>query len=136
MKLVWPFIDPKTKEKIIYNEEMRNHVPAEQLRVSHGGDLEFEYEHDVYWPSFVRLAEERRRLQHERWVKGGKMIGEFEAYLRGGQEESLRSTMKAGEDQINEKVADMSLGGEQEKRVAVSDGEKASEKIETAVAAN
>ena len=92
MKLVTPFIDPQTRNKIVYNEEMRLHVPPEQLRKSHGGDLEFEYDHTRYWPAFVYMAEQRRREQRERWEQGGKRVGEFEAYLKGGQETCLRDT--------------------------------------------
>ena len=94
MKLVTPFIDPQTRNKIVYNEEMRRHVPPEQLRKSHGGDLEFEYDHAKYWPAFVHMAEERRKERHERWVQAGKRVGEFEAYLRGGQEQCLRDAQK------------------------------------------
>ena len=92
MKLVTPFIDPATRGKIVYNEDMRRHVPPAQLRKSHGGDLAFEYDHAKYWPAVVALAEQRRRERHERWVRGGKRVGEFEAYLRGGQAECLRDT--------------------------------------------
>ena len=116
MKIVWPFIDARTKEKIIYNEDMRKYVPAEQLRQSHGGDLQFEYEHDVYWPSLNKLVEERRRSQYERWVKGGKMIGEFESYLKGGQE-NVKSTMSTMEDELADKVANLSLSEEEKARV-------------------
>ena len=135
MKLVWPFIDPKTKEKVIYNEDMRKYVPPEQLRKSHGGDLEFEYEHDIYWPSLNKLAEERRRSQYERWVRGGKMIGEFEKYLRGGQEESLKSTMPSNEDKIAEKMASVSLNGE-EAKVQETGSEKATQSTGSTVITN
>ena len=121
MKLVFPFIDPRTKEKIVFNENMRNHVPPEQLRKSHGGDLEFEYEHDVYWPALVKLAKERRKYQYERWVKGGKMIGEFETYLKGGQEESLKSTLYRGTEKVEEKMGEMALEEKKGKTVTVAD---------------
>ena len=123
MKLVFPFIDPLTKKKIVMNEDMRLHVPPEQLRKSHGGDLEFEYEHDVYWPALIKLAEDRRKAQYERWVKGGKMIGEFESYLKGGQEESLKSTLdsKGGVEEVSEKVGDVALEEKKRKSVTVAD---------------
>ena len=117
-----PFIDPRTKEKIIYNEPMDKHVPPEQLRKSHGGILEFEYEHARYWPALNKLAEQRREQQYQRWVKGGKMIGEFEMYLKGGQEESLRSTMTSAVEKTAEKLGELQVGEKAEKkRVSMAD---------------
>ena len=111
MKLVTPFIDPLTRNKLVYNEEMRLHVPPEQLRKSHGGDLEFEYDHSIYWPAFVKLAEARRDEMRERWERAGKRVGEFEAYLKGGQEQCLRDTeakkpsLERAESQVRKAVA-------------------------------
>lgn len=43
-KLVGPFIDPVTKEKIRFNPNVRELVPAEQLEKDcFGGDLDFKY---------------------------------------------------------------------------------------------
>ena len=88
--MISPFVDPRTKEKLVFNEKMTSHVPSEQLLKSHGGSVDFEYEHATYWPELNKLAEERRKQQYERWVRGGKMVGELENYLRGGQETSLK----------------------------------------------
>ena len=54
-----------------------------------GGDVEFTYNHAVYWPALNKLAEVRRNEYRERWIKGGKHIGEYENYLRGGTRPSL-----------------------------------------------
>ena len=78
-----------TKEKLKFNEDMRGHAPPEQLWNEFQGDLEFEYEHTVYWPALLSLSEERRREQKERWVKGGKRYGESELYLKGGSSQSV-----------------------------------------------
>jgi hypothetical protein len=78
-----------TKEKLKFNEEMRQHAPPEQLWTEFQGDLEFEYEHLVYWPALLQLCEERRREQKERWVKAGKHYGESELYLKGGSSQSV-----------------------------------------------
>ena len=40
---------------------------------------------------------------YERWVKAGSRIGEFENYLRGGQETCLKDTMPRGSDEMSEK---------------------------------
>ena len=68
---------------------MRQYVPPEQLWTEFQGDLEFEYDHETYWPMLLKLCEERRSEQWQRWVKAGKQIGESEAYLRGGNTPSV-----------------------------------------------
>lgn len=78
-----------TREKLKFNEDLRKHVPPPQLLATFGGEVEFRYEHEVYWPALEGLAKERRTEQLERWVKGGSRIGELEAYLRDGDERSL-----------------------------------------------
>jgi hypothetical protein len=89
LKAINPFIDPVTKEKIKYNEPLTDHVPASQLMKVSGGDIDFKYDHDVYWPALEKLAAERRAKRVERWEKAGKLIGESEIYLWGGEEGSV-----------------------------------------------
>ncbi|EXJ84246.1 hypothetical protein A1O3_04913 [Capronia epimyces CBS 606.96] len=84
-KLITPFIDPVTREKIRFNEDMGLHVPREQLLKESGGYVEFEYVHDEYWPALNDLCDLKRSEAWERWVKGGKRIGEYEAYLKGAE---------------------------------------------------
>lgn len=72
-----------------FNEPLINHVPAEQLLKHYGGNVEFEYKHDVYWPALVELCESRRGEYVKRWEVAGKQIGEEEKYLRGGDALSL-----------------------------------------------
>lgn len=54
-----------------------------------GGEVDFEYDHSVYWPALAKLAEERRAARTERWEKAGKLVGESEIYLWGGEEPSV-----------------------------------------------
>ena len=82
-KLINPFIDPLTREKMKFDVDMRKIVPPEQLMKVYGGDAEFEYEHSVYWPALNKLADERRRGIRQRWESAGKKIGESEKYLKG-----------------------------------------------------
>ncbi|KAL1594218.1 Phosphatidylinositol transfer protein (PITP) [Nothophoma quercina] len=89
LKAINPFIDPVTKEKIKYNEPLTDHVPASQLMKASGGDIDFKYDHDLYWPALEKLAAERRAKRVERWEKAGKLIGESEIYLWGGEEASV-----------------------------------------------
>lgn len=83
-KLITPFIDPLTREKLKFNEKVRDYVPPEQLWKEFQGDCDFEYDHSVYWPALVQLAEERREEKKARWEKAGKHFGEHEGYLKGG----------------------------------------------------
>ncbi|KIW86310.1 hypothetical protein Z517_01706 [Fonsecaea pedrosoi CBS 271.37] len=96
-KLITPFIDPLTREKIKFNEDMGLHVPREQLLKESGGHVEFEYDHDVYWPALNELCEWRRAEYRRRWEEGGKRIGEYEGYLKGGDEKSLAEREKEAE---------------------------------------
>ncbi|KIW21450.1 hypothetical protein PV08_02030 [Exophiala spinifera] len=88
-KLITPFIDPMTREKIRFNEDMGLHVPREQLLKESGGLVEFEYDHEQYWPALNDLCELKRAERQARWEKGGKRIGESELYLKGGEEKSV-----------------------------------------------
>ncbi|KAI9837224.1 MAG: hypothetical protein M1819_000298 [Sarea resinae] len=93
-KLITPFIDPLTREKLKFNENLREHIPPSQLINTYGGDVEFVYDHSAYWPALVQLASERRKEFQDRWVSGGKKIGEYEAYLRGANHPSLAELEK------------------------------------------
>lgn len=88
-KLITPFIDPLTREKLRFNEDMTLHVPKGQLIKSVGGDVVFEYDHSVYWPTLSKLVEQRREAMKQRWIEGGKLIGENEDYLRGAAVKSV-----------------------------------------------
>ena len=82
-KLINPFIDPLTREKMKFDVDMRKVVPPEQLMQVYEGDVEFEYDHGVYWPALNKLADERRKEFRQRWERAGKKIGESEMYLKG-----------------------------------------------------
>ncbi|KAJ5177778.1 uncharacterized protein N7500_000477 [Penicillium coprophilum] len=92
LKLITPFIDPNTREKLKFNEDLRQHVPPSHLMKSVGGDVEFRYDHASYWPTLNKLAEQRRDAYRERWVQGGKQVGEFENYLKGANVPSMSQT--------------------------------------------
>ncbi|ORY71938.1 CRAL/TRIO domain-containing protein [Pseudomassariella vexata] len=82
-KLITPFIDPLTREKLKFNEDMSQYVPKEQLWTEFGGDLQFDYDHAVYWPAMQKLCAEKQAERQKRWEAGGKQIGELEDYLTG-----------------------------------------------------
>ncbi|KAL7270613.1 Phosphatidylinositol transfer protein (PITP) [Rhizina undulata] len=84
LKLINPFIDPLTREKLVFNEDLRKHVPAPQLDKKFGGDVDFDYDHAVYWPELNRLASESRAAYVARWKQSGAQIGASEVELRKG----------------------------------------------------
>lgn len=89
LKIISPFIDPVTKTKMRYNEPLTDHIPASQLMKNAGGEVDFVYDHSVYWPALDALATERRKERMQRWEAAGKIIGESEIYLWGGDEKSV-----------------------------------------------
>ena len=88
-KLITPFIDPLTRDKLKFNEDMAQHVPVAQLLKENGGEVEFEYDHSVYWPALNELATKKKNEYRARWEAAGKHIGEGEDFLRGGNPDSL-----------------------------------------------
>ncbi|KAI5289341.1 hypothetical protein KEM54_004035 [Ascosphaera aggregata] len=88
-KLITPFIDPVTREKLKFNEDLRQLVPPSQLIDAFGGDVKFEYDHSVFWPALMALSNKRREAYRQRWIKRGKKIGESEYYLKGGEEKGV-----------------------------------------------
>jgi hypothetical protein len=100
-KLITPFIDPLTREKLKFNEDLRQHVPAGHLMKSVGGDVEFRYDHSIYWPALNQLADKRRNEYRQRWIQGGKRIGEFEHYLKTGTSPSV--SQSEGANGVSEK---------------------------------
>ncbi|KAL8736555.1 MAG: hypothetical protein Q9181_002383 [Wetmoreana brouardii] len=95
-KLINPFIDPATREKLKFDQDLRQFVPPSQLLTTYGGDVNFVYDHEVYWPALNELAAKKRAMMMERWVKAGKKVGESEHYLRGGQEGAVDAVQENG----------------------------------------
>ncbi|KAF4506707.1 hypothetical protein G6O67_006762 [Ophiocordyceps sinensis] len=84
-KMVQPFIDPVTRQKLKFNEDMKQYVPPEQLwSADWGGDMDFEYDHDVYWSALHDMCQKSREQRAGRWAAAGKEVGESEEYLAGG----------------------------------------------------
>ncbi|EEP80183.1 conserved hypothetical protein [Uncinocarpus reesii 1704] len=109
MKLITPFIDPQTREKLKFNEDLRQHVPPTQLLQAVGGDVEFEYDHSTYWPALNALAAQRREEYRERWVKGGGLLGEYENYLKGGPGKCRAETEAASSIEVEEKMEQLNV---------------------------
>ena len=45
----------------------------------------FQYKHETYWPALVKMCNERRQQQMERWRKLGGTVGLKEWDMKGGQ---------------------------------------------------
>lgn len=89
-KLIKPFMHPVTRDKLKFNEDMRAYVPAEQLwSADWKGDLDFDYDHDVYWPALNELCRRRRESRAARWRAAGAVVGEREDYLAAGTDVSV-----------------------------------------------
>lgn len=88
-KMITPFIDPVTKEKIKFNEDFSKYVPRDQLMKDANGNVNFQYDHAAYWPALNKLSEMKRNAYRERWAAAGKRIGEYELYLRGGDQKPV-----------------------------------------------
>ena len=107
-KAISPFIDPLTREKLKFDEDLRQLVPPEQLIEAYGGDVNFEYVHEKYWPALNDLAGQRRKERLERWEKAGSLIGESESYLKGLGESV--SAADGAEIDLEKAMADSSIG--------------------------
>ncbi|KAI8982724.1 CRAL/TRIO domain-containing protein [Trametes punicea] len=76
-KLITPFIDPLTRPKLRFNPaclEEGLYTP-EQLFTEWGGSANFEYVHERYWNSLVRLCAERRERFLAKWRELGAKVG-------------------------------------------------------------
>lgn len=122
-KIITPFIDPVTRNKLKFNEDMKEYVPAEQLwSEDWAGDLDFEYDHDTYWPALNAMCKERREAKLARWVAAGSIIGESEDYLAGGTDESITGFKYEGAGEaktgLEEKLEQVTVEDEKQPAVA------------------
>ncbi|WBW74694.1 sec14 cytosolic factor family protein [Schizosaccharomyces osmophilus] len=85
-KLISPFIDPITREKLKFNEPLDRYVPMDQLDTNFGGSLKFEYFHEKYWPKIVEICKTRRQTGLQRWKNLGSKIGTSEWDIKGGND--------------------------------------------------
>ncbi|CAH2355673.1 phosphatidylinositol transfer protein Pdr16p [[Candida] railenensis] len=87
LKIIHPFIDPLTREKLVFDQPFVNYVPVEQLDQDFGGNVNFDYDHAKYWPAMVKIAEAKKQHYLDRFEKFGSLIGLSEVDLRGDWEE-------------------------------------------------
>ncbi|KAK9466978.1 CRAL-TRIO domain-containing protein [Lipomyces arxii] len=90
LKIIHPFIDPLTREKLVFSEPIDKYVPAEHLDPIFGGKSEFEYHHEKYWNAMCQMANEKHERYMARWRKLGGGIGLSEAVLRANSDLELQ----------------------------------------------
>ncbi|GME73205.1 unnamed protein product [[Candida] boidinii] len=82
LKICYPFVDPYTKQKIAFDTPFTEFIPSEQLALNYGGDINFQYVHEEYWPSLIELSSKRRDNYFKNFEKLGSEIGLSEIDLR------------------------------------------------------
>lgn len=98
LSLIHPFIDPLTREKLVFNDPFPNYVPILQLDQDFGGDVNFDYAHDKYWPEMIKISEEKKQKYVKRFENFGSKIGLSEVDLRGDNDELTHPLPLLGEE--------------------------------------
>jgi len=89
LKMMYPFLDPATKAKAIFDEPFENHIEPSQLDALYNGLLDFKYKHEVYWPDMVKKVDDLRLKRFDRFLKFGGIVGLSE-YDTKGQHDELK----------------------------------------------
>ncbi|KAF8071928.1 CRAL-TRIO domain-containing protein [Lyophyllum atratum] len=86
-KLINPFIDPVSREKMKFNPQVvKDNIFTGDMVMAEwwGGDRDFEYCHDKYWPALVGMCESRRQNWLDKWKALGGKVGVKEWDYKGG----------------------------------------------------
>ena len=78
-KMISPFMDPVTRNKLKFNPNpiQDGIFAADELfkEGGWGGTRDFVWDHEKYWPAFVRMCDEIAEGQMARWRKLGAQVG-------------------------------------------------------------
>ena len=89
-KIIMPLIDPITRQKVKFNPEVLKDdlFTADMIMKDWwGGEPEFEYVHEKYWPDLVSLCEGRVTTWTKNWRALGAKVGTSEwAYKKDNQD--------------------------------------------------
>lgn len=112
LKIIHPFIDPLTREKLVFDQPFVNYVPTAQLDCDFGGDVNFDYDHKQYWPKMIEIATEMRKRYLDNFERLGGKIGLSEVYLRRELESETSnltdtSVTKSTSDNVNQITEDL-----------------------------
>ncbi|TID26189.1 hypothetical protein CANINC_002816 [Pichia inconspicua] len=87
LKLIYPFIDPLTREKLVFDATFSEFVHPEQLDKEFDGLVDFVYQHEIYFPALVEITKARQAAYMDRFYKFGAVVGLSEIDLRGDADE-------------------------------------------------
>ena len=82
-----PFVDPVTREKVKFNPDIFGEEifhPDMVMEKWWGGNQDFEYVHEKYWPNLVELCESRTKDWMKNWRDLGGKIGSKEWEYKQG----------------------------------------------------
>jgi len=104
-KIIMPFVDPVTRNKVKFNPQIfedgfmtRDMVMSEWW----GGERDFVWDHDKYWPALLQLCETRRNEQRERWRQLGAKVGVSEWEIRGSPASSLPESITSEKTEVGD----------------------------------
>lgn len=86
LKLIHPFINLKTRERIHFDIPFESYFDSDQLQYIYNGKLNFCYDHEIYWPDLIKTVETRRLYQYNRFLKFGGIVGLSEYDLKGSSD--------------------------------------------------
>ncbi|KAI3406334.2 PDR16 [Candida oxycetoniae] len=89
LKIIHPFIDPLTREKLVFDQPFINYVPKVQLDKDFQGDVNFVYEHEKYWPKMIEISQNKKQKYFNRFEEFGACVGLSEVDLRGDGKELI-----------------------------------------------
>ncbi|KAG5353521.1 hypothetical protein C0989_005968 [Termitomyces sp. Mn162] len=101
-KLINPFIDPVSRDKMKFNPRViEDKLFTGDMVMSEwwGGDCDFEYVHDKYWPTLVSICESRRKVWLEKWRTLGGTVGLKEWEYKSGKTISVAANKEKVVDQ-------------------------------------
>ncbi|KAL0563608.1 Phosphatidylinositol transfer protein (PITP) [Marasmius crinis-equi] len=109
-KLLTPFMDPNTVQKLKFNPDVIKDglFTPDMLVKDWGGNQDFEYKHEEYWPKLVELCVQRKKRWMENWRKLGGTVGISEVQYKsdGVPSPSLVVDKHAHAPETNAKVSD------------------------------
>ena len=85
-KMITPFIDPVTKDKMRFNPRAVEDglFTPDNLWVEFGGDVVFEYDHEIYWHDLLETTTKHREAMMARWRALGGTVGIREWDMKDG----------------------------------------------------
>lgn len=86
LKLITPFLDPVTKEKLVFDTDFNTVVDDDELDSEYNGRLQFEYDHEVYYPALIEVTDKVRQRMCSRFGLFGSAVGSSEYDLKSYKE--------------------------------------------------